>query len=62
MLLRLAFLGITNAFALLRLPPSGDRDQDIAILSLRHQFITTGRPWSQGRASVADGSARGRQR
>jgi len=44
MLLRLAYLGITNAFALLRLLrllrllPGGDRDKDIEILSLRHQL------------------------
>ena len=38
MLLRLAYLGITNAFALLRLLPRGDRDKDIEILSLRHQL------------------------
>ena len=37
MLLRLAYLGITNAFALLRLLPGGDRDKDIEILSLRHR-------------------------
>jgi len=36
MLLRLAYLGITNAFALLRLLPGGDRNKDIEILSLRH--------------------------
>ncbi len=38
MLLRLAYLGITNAFALLRLLPGDDRDKDIEILSLRHQL------------------------
>jgi putative transposase len=38
MLLRLAYVGITNAFALLQLLPGGDRDKDIAILSLRHQL------------------------
>jgi len=38
MLLRLAYLGITSAFALLRLLPGGDRDKDIGILSLRHQL------------------------
>ena len=38
MLLRLAYLGVTNAFALLRLLPGGDRDKDIEILSLRHQL------------------------
>jgi putative transposase len=34
MLLRLAYLGITNAFTVLRLLPGGDRDKDIEILSL----------------------------
>jgi putative transposase len=38
MLLRLAYLGITNAFALLRLLPGSDRDKDVEILSLRHQL------------------------
>jgi hypothetical protein len=38
MLLRLAYLGTTNAFALLRLLPGGNRDKDIEILSLRHQL------------------------
>jgi transposase InsO family protein len=38
MLLRLAYLGITNAFTLLRLWPGGDRDKDIEILSLRRQL------------------------
>jgi transposase InsO family protein len=37
-LLRLAYLGVTNAFALLRLLPRGDGDKDIEILSLRHQL------------------------
>jgi transposase len=37
-LLRLAYLGITNAFALLRLLPGSDRDKDIEILSLQHQL------------------------
>jgi hypothetical protein len=32
MLLRLAYLGITNAFALLRLLPGSDRDKDTEIL------------------------------
>jgi hypothetical protein len=36
--LRLAYLGVTNVFALLRLLPAGDRDKDIEILSLRHQL------------------------
>jgi transposase len=38
MLLRLAYLGVTNAFTLLRLLPGGDRDKDIEILSLQHQL------------------------
>ena len=38
MLLRLAYLGVTNAFALLRLLPRSDRDKDAEILVLRHQI------------------------
>ena len=38
MLLRLAYLGLTNTFALLRLLPMSDRDKDIEILALRHQI------------------------
>ena len=38
MLLRLAYLGITNALALLRLLPRSDRDKDVEILALRHQL------------------------
>jgi transposase InsO family protein len=38
MLLQLAYLGITNAFALLRLIPVGDRGKDTEILVLRHQL------------------------
>jgi hypothetical protein len=37
-LLRLAYLGITNAFALLRFLPGSDRDKDVEILALRHQL------------------------
>jgi hypothetical protein len=37
-LLRLAYLGVTNAFALLRLLPISDRDKNIEILALRHQI------------------------
>jgi hypothetical protein len=33
MLLRLAYLGITSAFALLRLLPGSDRDKDAEILA-----------------------------
>ena len=38
MLLRLAYLGVTNAFALLRLLPMTERDKDVEILALRHQL------------------------
>ncbi|WP_406416585.1 integrase core domain-containing protein [Streptomyces sp. NBC_00842] len=37
MLLRLAYLGMANAFAMLRLLPMSDRDKDVEILALRHQ-------------------------
>ncbi|SCE95917.1 Integrase core domain-containing protein [Micromonospora viridifaciens] len=38
MLLRLAYLAVTNAFAMLRLLPMSDRDKDVEILALRHQI------------------------
>ncbi|MFU8853030.1 integrase core domain-containing protein [Micromonospora sp. SL1-18] len=38
MLLRLAYLGVTNTLALLRLLPMSDRDKDAGILALRHQI------------------------
>jgi putative transposase len=38
MLLRLAYLSVTNAFVLLRLLPMSDRDKDVEILVLRHQI------------------------
>ncbi|MFF3898092.1 hypothetical protein ACFYY3_34105, partial [Streptomyces sp. NPDC001812] len=37
MLLRLAYLGVSDALALLRLLPVRGRDKDIEILALRHQ-------------------------
>jgi hypothetical protein len=37
-LLRLVYLGVTNALALLRLLPMSDRDKDAEILVLRHQI------------------------
>jgi putative transposase len=37
-LLRLAYLGLTNALAMLRLLPISDRDKDAEILALRHQI------------------------
>jgi hypothetical protein len=38
-LFRLAYLGVTNTLALLRLPPMSDRDKDAEILVLRHQVM-----------------------
>jgi hypothetical protein len=35
---RLAYLTVTNAFAMLRLLPMSDRDKDAEILALRHQI------------------------
>ena len=39
MLFRLAYLGVTNTLALLRLLPMSDRDKDAEILALRHQVM-----------------------
>jgi hypothetical protein len=38
-LFRLAYLGVSNALALLRLLPMSDRDKDAEILALRHQIM-----------------------
>jgi transposase InsO family protein len=38
-LLRLAYLGVTNALAMLRLLPMSDRAKDAEILALRHQLM-----------------------
>jgi putative transposase len=37
-LIRFAYLAVTNAFTVLRLLPRSDRDKDIEILALRHQL------------------------
>jgi putative transposase len=37
-LLRLAYLAVTNAFAVLRLLPMSNHDKDVEILALRHQI------------------------
>jgi putative transposase len=37
-LLRLAYLGVANALAMLRLLPMSDRTKDAEILALRHQL------------------------
>jgi transposase InsO family protein len=49
MLLRLAYLGITNAFALLRLLPGNDRDKDTEILALPHQLAVLHRQLGEQR-------------
>src|SRR5690349_17803071 len=50
MLLRLAYLAVTNAFALLRLLPMSDRDKDVEILALRHQISVLERQLGNDRA------------
>ncbi|MGA6159996.1 hypothetical protein ACPEIC_42485 [Stenotrophomonas sp. NPDC087984] len=50
MLLRLAYLGVTNAFALLRLLPMSDRDKDAELLALRHQVTVLERQLGGDRA------------
>lgn len=47
MLLRLAYLTATNAFAFLRLLTMSDRDKDIEILALRHQLLVLQRQVSK---------------
>src|SRR3954468_7925220 len=49
MLLRLAYLGISNAFALLRLLPGSDGDKDAEILVLRHQLAVLHRQLGEQR-------------
>jgi transposase InsO family protein len=48
-LLRLAYLGVTNAFALLRLLPRNDHDKDAEILALRHQIAVLQRQLGEQR-------------
>jgi putative transposase len=48
-LLRLAYLGVTNVFALLRLLPMSDRDKDAEILALRHQITVLERQLGDAR-------------
>ncbi|GAA3476017.1 hypothetical protein GCM10018966_005440 [Streptomyces yanii] len=49
MLLRLAYLGMANAFALLRLLPMSARDKDAEILALRHQITVLERQLGEKR-------------
>jgi hypothetical protein len=48
-LLRLAYLGVTNTFTLLRLLPMSDRDKDTEILALRHQIMVLQRQLGDAR-------------
>jgi hypothetical protein len=48
-LLRLAYLSVTNVFALLRLLPVSDRDKDAEILALRHQITVLERQLGKNR-------------
>lgn len=49
MLLRLAYLTVTNTFAVLRLLPMSDRDKDAEILALRHQITVLERQLGGGK-------------
>jgi hypothetical protein len=50
-LLRLAYLTVTNAFAMLRLLPMSDHDKDAEILALRHQITVVERQLGAKRGS-----------
>ena len=49
MLLRLAYLGMTNALAMLRLLPMSDQAKDTEILALRHQITVLQRQLHGGK-------------
>jgi putative transposase len=55
-LLRLAWLAVTNVFALPRLLPASDRDKDVELLALRHQITVLKRQLGKARPrfSLAD--------
>ncbi|MFI9274158.1 integrase core domain-containing protein [Kitasatospora sp. NPDC052896] len=53
MLLRLAYLTVTNAFAVLRLLSMSDRDKDVEILVLRHQLTVLERQLGADRVRFA---------
>jgi putative transposase len=54
-LLRLAYLSVTNAFALLRLLSRSDRDKDVEILALRHQVTILERQLGKDRPRFSPG-------
>jgi hypothetical protein len=51
-LFRLAYLGVINTFALLRLLPISDHAKDAEILALRHQILVRQRHASIGSAPL----------
>ena len=53
MLLRLTYLGVTNALAMLRLLAMSDRDKDVEILVLRHQITVLHRQLGQQKVRCA---------
>ena len=53
MLLRLAYLAVTNVFALLRLLAMSNRDKDAEILALRHQLSVLQRQLGPDRVRFA---------
>lgn len=55
MLLRLACLGVTNAFVLLRLLPMSDRDKDAEMLAFRHRITVLGRQLGGARVRFTPG-------
>ncbi|AQW54266.1 hypothetical protein ACIQPP_46120 [Streptomyces violaceusniger] len=55
MLLRLGYLAVTNAFALLRLLPMSDHHKDAEILALRHQLMVLERQLGKERARFTPG-------
>jgi hypothetical protein len=61
-LFRLAYLGVTNALALLRLLPMSDRDKDAEILALRHQITVLERHCTARRSGSPGLIGRGSQR
>jgi putative transposase len=54
-LLRLAYLGVANVFALLRLLPMSSRDKDAEILALRHQLSVLQRQLGPDRVRFTPG-------
>ncbi|GAA1728642.1 hypothetical protein GCM10009680_82250 [Streptomyces yatensis] len=48
-----AHLGVTHAFAMLRLLPMGDRDKTVEILALRHQIMVMERQLGKDRVRFA---------